>query len=74
MVMEGEEVGGVLGGGAGGLPCPLTSLSATAFVDPLFLHVQIHPRLFPVFFLFLLLLRLLSIALLLACLILDIPV
>ena len=62
------------GGGRVALPCPLTSLSATAFVAPLFLHVEIHPRLFPFIFLFLLLLRLLSIALLLACLILDIPV
>ena len=60
--------------GGGSLPCPLTSLSATAFVAPLFLHVEIHPRLFTFFFLFLLLLRLLSIALLLASLILDIPV
>ena len=42
----------VVEGGGGSLPCPLTSLSATAFVAPLFLHVQIHPRLFPFFFSF----------------------
>ena len=70
-------VGG--GGGGGGVGAMSPDLqSSTAFVAPLFLHVEIQPRLFlfssSFFLLFLLLLRLLSIALLLACLILDIPV
>ena len=45
MVVEGEWEGG-----GWALSCPLTSLSAIASVAPLFLHVQIHLRLFPFFF------------------------